>query len=405
MRTEERNPEATESADERAERRARLVRAVRYSLGTFLVLRVALTLVSLAGVGLLPSIDNDVSAGGWPAAPVSHGLHNLVTAWERFDALWFLGIATGGYDIGGQSAVFFPGYPLAIRALTPIVGGHPLAAAFVISHLAALGSFVLLYLLTAEEWDEPTARRAVAYLAVFPTSFFLLAPYSESLFLLLALATFLAARRGRWAIAGIAGLGAAGTRNVGVLLVAPLVVEAVQQSFERKQRSLVRSLPWAIGPLLGLGGYLLYWQIAGGDWLAPVNQQATWQRDWTLPVVTLWRATVEAFRFVGTYPGGYHLLDWLVFVPCLAAAAWVAVRARPLYAVYTWLALLAPLTLAFGPRPLMSVPRFLLPLFPILWAPAALAARRPGVHAAVLAVSGGLLGLMAVLFVNWYYVF
>ena len=406
MRTDAADRDTTDVVDERAERRARLLRAIRYSVGVFLVLRVALALVSLAGVGLLPSIGNEVGVAGWPPNPVTPGLHNLVTAWERFDGLWFLGIATQGYDIGGQSAVFFPAYPLAIRALSPVLGGHPLAAALVISHLAALGSFVLLYLLTATEYDEAVARRAVVYLAVFPTSFFLIAPYSESLFLLLVLATMLAARRGRWAIAGAAALLAATTRNLGVLLAAPLVVEAVQQASERGRRSLLRSLPWAIGPVLGLGAYLLFWHLSAGEWLAPVlEQQGVWQRRPTFPLVTLWRGTAEAFRFVGAYPGGYHLLDWLVVVPALAGAVWVALRARPLYGVYTWLSLLAPLSVPFIPRPLMSVPRFLVVVFPILWAPAAWSARRPGVGAGIVAVSAALLGLMTVLFVNWYYVF
>lgn len=406
MRTEATEPEAPQTADDRAERRALLLRAIRYSLVTFVVLRVALALVSLAGVGLLPSIGNEVGVAGWPPNAITPGLHNLVTAWERFDGLWFLGIATQGYDIGGQSAVFFPAYPLAIRGLSVVLGDHPLAAALVISHVAALGSFVLLYLLTTLELDEPAARRAVVFLAVFPTSFFLISPYSESLFLLLVLATVLAARRGRWAVAGIAGLLAATTRNLGVLLAAPLVVEAVQQAGERGRRSLGRSLPWAAGPVLGLLAYLVFWEVAGGDWRAPIlEQQGVWQRRPTVPLVTLWRGTVEAFRFIGAYPGGYHFLDWVVVMPALAAAAWVALRTRPLYGVYTWLSVLAPLSVPFLPRPLMSVPRFLVVVFPILWAPAVWTGRRPGVGLAVAGASGALLGLMTVLFVNWYYVF
>ena len=60
----------------------------------------------------------------------------MVTAWERFDALWFLRIATDGYRLHDGSAAFFPGFPLAIRFLSPVLGGHPLAAGFLISNLA-----------------------------------------------------------------------------------------------------------------------------------------------------------------------------------------------------------------------------------------------------------------------------
>jgi hypothetical protein len=286
------------------------------------------------------------------------------------------------------------------------VGGHPLAAAFLVSHLAAYGSMVLLYFLTASEWDERVARRTVLYLAVFPTSFFLLAPYSESLFLLLALLCLWGARRGRWAVAGLAGAAASATRNVGVLLAVPLAVEAVHQWLERRSvRRLLVSLAWSAVVVAGVGAYLLYWRDLSGDALAPLHQQANWQREGSFPLATVLGGTREAFRFVGEYPGGYHLVDWLIVVPALVAGLWVVVRSRALYGVYTWLSLLAPLSFIFPLRPFMSVPRFLLPVFPILWAGAVWGLRRRGIHEAVVAVSAGLLGLLTVLFVNWYYVF
>jgi hypothetical protein len=404
MRTEERD--AVRPSDERDAERARIRRGLRYCIGVFVGLRVGLTLVALAGVALLPAIDNAVGPPGWPSSEVTAGWHNLVTAWERFDALWFLRIATGGYVNGDGSAAFFPLYPLLIRALSPVLGGHPLAAAFLISHLAAFGSMVVLYFLTAGEFDEQVARRTVLYLAVFPTSFFLLAPYSESLFLFLVLVAMWAARRGRWEIAGLAGAGASATRNLGILLVLPLAIEAVQQARERRSgRTLARGLAWSAVAAVGALAYLAFWQGLAGDALAPLHQQTNWQRVASFPLSTLVRGTTEAFRFIGLYPGGYHLLDWLIVVPALAAAVWVTVRARPLYGVYTWVGLAAPLSYVFLPRPFMSLPRFLVVLFPLLWAPAVWAGRHRGVHEVVLAASAGLLVLMTVLFVNWYYVF
>jgi hypothetical protein len=405
VRTEDREAR-TAPANEAAANRQRFRRAVLFCLGVFLVLRVGLSLVALAGVALVPTLD-PVGVPGWPAHEVTLGWHNLVTAWERYDALWFLRIASAGYVDGDGSAAFFPLYPLLIRGLSPVLGGHPLAAALLISHLAAYGSMVMLYLLTASELgDEGVARRAVVYLAVFPTSFFLVAPYSESVFLLLVLVCLWAARRRRWAVAGVAGALAAATRNLGVLLVLPLAVEAVHQYRERRRgRGLATSLLWSAAPVAGLGAYLLFWQAFSGDALAPVHQQANWQRTFSFPLATVVAGSQEAFRFLGEYPGGYHLLDWAVVSPALVAAGWVALRARPLYGVYTWASLLAPLSFVFAPRPFMSLPRFLLPVFPILWAGAVWAGRRRGVHEAIVALSAGVLGIFTVLFVTWYFVF
>lgn len=403
MKTEERPAEAEDQ--ERDAGRERVRRALRYSLWVFIGMRVGLSLLALAGVALLPTLE-PVSVQGWPAHETTQGWHNLFTAWERFDALWFLRIAESGYLLNDNSAAFYPGYPMAIRFVSAILGGHPLAAGLLISHLATFGSLFMLYILTASEWNERVARRAVLYLAVFPTSFFLLAPYSESLFLFLVLFCFWAARRGRWELAGLAGMGASFTRNVGVLLVLPLGVEAVHRFLKRRDAGdLARGLVWAGLAAGGTIAYLIFSQVFFGDWQAPLEQQQNWQREPTFPLVTLFQGTQEAFRFIGVYPGGYHLLDWLIVVPALIAAGWVALRARPAYAVYTVVSLLAPLFYAFSPRPFMSVPRFLLPLFPLMWAVAVWAERRKGVHETYLAVSGALLGVMLLLFVNWYYVF
>ncbi len=403
MKTEER-PAAAEDHEGDAERE-RIRRALRYCVWVFLGMRIGMSVLALAGVGLLPTLE-PVGVPGWPAHETTQGWHNLFTAWERFDALWFLRIADTGYIDGDGSAVFYPGYPLTVRLFSLILGGHPLAGGLLVSHLATFGSLVTLYFLTAGEWGERIARRTVLYLAIFPTSFFLVSPYSEALFLLLVLVSLWAARRGKWELAGLVGMGASATRNMGVLLVLPLLTEALHRFREGRDGSqLARGIVWSLLAAGGAVAYLSFCQQFFGDWQAPVQQQATWQRELAFPLETLIKGTREAFRFIGVYPGGYHLVDWLIVVPALVGAGWVVRRARPIYAVYTVASLLAPLFYAFLPRPFMSIPRFLVPLFPLLWAVAVWAERRKGVHEGYLAVSGALLGVLLVLFVNWYYVF
>jgi len=394
---------ATTEQSVRAEDRARIRRGLLYCLGVFVAMRVGLTLVALIGTGLLEALP-PVSAPGWAAPPADPGWHVLVTAWERFDGLWFLSIASNGYVDGNGSAAFFPGYPLLIRAVSPVLGGHPLAAALLVSNVSAFGSMVVLYFLSASELDEGAARRTVVYLAVFPTAFFLLAPYSEAPFLLLALVSLWAARRRRWAIAGLAAAGASATRSIGALLFIPLVAEAIGQRRESGEPPGAK-LAWSALALAGATGYALFWQALSGDSLAPLHQQATWQRGLLFPTETVVRATAEAWRFPGLYPGGYHLLDWIIVVPALAAGVWVARHTRLAFGLYTWLSLLVPLSFAFGPRPFMSMPRFLVVVFPLLWAFAAWAPKRRGIHEAVVASFAGLQVLMLVLFVNWYFVF
>jgi len=156
---------------------------------------------------------------------------------------------------------------------------------------------------------------------------------------------------------------------------------------------------------LGLLAYLGFSELGAGEWRAPFELQEQWERTLAFPLWTVIQGTVQAFSWIGLYPGGYHLLDWLIVIPMLAAGVWVAIRARPIFAVYAWGSLLVPLSFIFPPRPFMSLPRFLLAIVPLFWAAAVWAERRPGVHEAVVIASSCLLGIMTVLFVTWHYVF
>lgn len=406
-----------------------LLDGLTYCLKVFLSVRIGLSVVALVAVAILPdltllhgpegySLPGPVGVPGWPAHAITPGWHNLVTAWERFDGLWYLHIAASGYANHDGSAAFFPLYPMAIRAISFVVGGHELGVGLFVSNVCFLASLVVLYALTARELSVEAARRAVLYTAIFPTAFFFVAPYSESLFLLLVLLTFWWARERRWAAAGLAAMLAALTRNLGVLLVVPLAVEAVLQAREdspgsrdrgerapRSWRPLWGRLGWSLAPVAGAGLYLWFWQRLSGDWLAPIHQQASWERKLQNPVLTVAKGTHEAFRWIGNYPGGYHLLDWLIAVPVLVGGVVVLARYRFTYGAYVGMSLLAPLSFIFAGRPLMSLPRFALPLFPVFWAFAVWTERSRPRHEAYLVASALLLSLMLLLFVNWFYVF
>jgi hypothetical protein len=402
MRTTERRETDPDAAT--PDERGRLRDAVRYCAVVFLALRALTFAVGVVAVGLVPALD-PVGVPGWPADPAPEaGWHNLFTAWERFDALWFLRIAEEGYRVDDGSAAFFPLFPLTVRAVSFVAGGHPFGAAVVVSNLAFLAALVVTYLLTELEHGERRARTTVVLLAFFPTSYFFLMPYSESLFLLLAVATFWFARRGRWVGAGIAGALAALTRGVGIALAPALAIEALHRRAEGNGPAWPGMLA-AVATAGGTIAYLGSWQLRAGDSLAPFDTQQNWERVFSWPSASLWHATRTAFRYVGESNGGYWLLDWLIVVPFLAAAGYALVRYRPSYGVYVLVALLIPLSFVFPDRTLMSMPRFVLVVFPAFWAAAEVAERRRVPAWALATVGACGIGLLSVLTVNWYYVF
>jgi hypothetical protein len=375
-----------------------------FALKVFLGVRIGLLVLGLLSPGLFPALE-PVSVPGWPATPLPDpGWHNLFTVWERFDALWFLRIADQGYRASDGSAAFFPLYPLLVRLVSGVLGGRPLAASLVVSNAALLAALTFLYDLTRAEISDAAARTTVVLVCTFPSAFFLFAPYSESTFLLLAVLALWAARRERWALAGAVGFGAALTRNIGAVVALALLVEAIQR-WREGERVWVRGVAAAFGAGLGTVAYLAFWQVKTGDWLAPIHQQANWERVFSWPWSTLVEGTRAAFRYVGNTNGAYWLIDWLLVLPVLAASLLALTRYRWAFRVYLWGGLLAPLSFIFEGRPLMSMPRFVLPLFPAFWVMAEVLERRRVPRSAVAAVGAAGLGLLVPLFVNWYYIF
>src|SRR4051812_4812437 len=169
-----------------------------------------------------------------PATPDESGW--AFDLWARWDGGWFTHIAQDGYTDRRSTPAFFPAYPMTVRVVGWIFGSHFVVAGVVVSLLACAGAFVLLHRLARELVGEEAAQRSVVLLAVFPAALFLGAVYSESLYLLLTIAAFLAARRGRWASAGIATGLAILTRPTGIVLLPALAVLAWRA--ERRRRAL-----------------------------------------------------------------------------------------------------------------------------------------------------------------------
>ena len=175
------------------------------ALRLFLWSRAAIWLLAVA---VVLGFDGALNArrGEWDSSRL-HELGSVVDVWGRWDSDWFLRIAENGYSWPSSTPAFFPLYPLLVAGLGRLLLGHYLLAGVIVSLAAGAAAFVLLYRLTCLRLGEDAARHTILFLAVAPTSLFFGAVYSESLFLLLAVATFLLAERGRfWAAGGAAGL-------------------------------------------------------------------------------------------------------------------------------------------------------------------------------------------------------
>jgi len=366
------------------------------------------------------------------SAPFSPFGNLLVGPSARWDSVWYLRIAEHGYGTAGShaQAAFYPLYPALMRGVGTVVGS-PLTAGILISLACFLAALVLLHRLAALELGPRDARGTVLLVAFFPTAFFFSAVYTESLFLLVSVGAFLAARSGRWALAGALGALAALTRNSGVLLLVPLVVlflygprtdltPEVRAGWAPRYRLTPQILWLALVPL-GLGLYLAWSALALGDALAPYHAQALWLRHFeplgalTGGVKAAWLGlrqlahgspTPRYFTASGGDPfqvagDSLMLLGFLAFA--LVALAGVLRRLPFAYGAYTLAALAMTLSYPLDQQPLMSLPRYLLVLFPLPMWLARWSGERGGTERAV-GVCAVLLGLFAAYFAHWGFV-
>jgi hypothetical protein len=258
-------------------------------------------------------------------------------------------------------------------------------------------------LVTLELRSPEVARDAVLMLALFPGALWLGAPYSESLFLLLSVGAFYAARTDRWAWAGGCAALASATRSAGIVLVVPLLL-LWWGSRERR----LRDLAWIALTPAGLVVYSVYLAASIGDGFAYLHLQEVWFRSFAGPfgavpdgAVAAWdglrqilsgqRAHVY-FTEAGGDPmaAAWHNVELFAFLLLgLVAVVGVVRRLPRAYGAYVVAALALPLSFPVGPQPLMSLPRFLAVLFPLfMWLAMACRSRRRRLFALAVLTAG-----------------
>lgn len=300
------------------------------------------------------------------------------------------------------------------------------------------------------------ASLALRLIAFAPMAFFLSADYSESLYLALSIGVFLCARRGRWLWVGVLGGLAAATRSTGVVLLAPALVlylygpredvgehylsEDVPGEVVSRAHTLSASTASLLSRLrpryplradalslalipAGLLAFIGWFSLAGGEALAPLHAQSLWDRHFAGPYVAAFDGLEAAFEgarqlisgqsahlyfaLEGKSPfiqDGRNLMLFAFLALAVPATIGVLRRLPFAYGLYLLVALLLPLSYPVATQPLMSLPRFLLVLFPFYIWLASYLGGRPRARVATLAISALLLVFFTAQFSTWHWV-
>jgi hypothetical protein len=339
----------------------------------------------------------------FPAAPGSRRPASVLSPWQEWDWSYYLHIARDGYFPAGAPGpgmpgwdnreAFFPGFPLALRAVHTVVRDWT-AAGLVVSFAA--GAVAVLALARIARLDLPGAdpgRRTVRLFLLSPCAVFLAVGYTEALFLAFALPAWLAARRSAWAPAALLTCLACAVRVSGLFLAAAVAVQFVTTvRFGRDWRAL----PWLALPVSAPLLFSVYLHGRTGDWMAWKDaEDRGWSRDFHTPW-TAWHHTWTA-AFDHSQTTGYAVVfqaELLAMVVGLALTAYLVWRRRWAEGVYIALNLWALGTSYWY----MSIPRAALLWWPLWTGLCAVTSARPRLRTAYLALAGPLATVVALTF-------
>lgn len=281
----------------------------------------------------------------------------LFLSWVIYwDGGHYVGIAENGYKFPQQA--FFPLLPLVInffsRFLIPVF-----TAAFILTIVLGLITFIIFYLLAKDLTNEKNARLALLFLAAFPGSIFLHAVYSEALFLPLTLTSFYLLERKKYFYSALfAGL-SSGTRLIGALTSIPFL-------FTKK--SIKERFLYIVISLSGLFLYMAYLKNTYFNPLLFIDAQKSW-------CVSHGRCGIgnplkPVMDYTGIFLQGWikpslssSFVDYIATIIALLLLACVFRRFKISYFLYTLLIILIPLSSGS----MIGMIRFILVGFPLFF--------------------------------------
>lgn len=228
-------------------------------LKVFLVWRAGLFVVAFGANYLIPKFG--ASFPYWDRVLTVTGLPNWIWGFGNFDGPHYLRIAQNGYDAEFTNA-FFPLFPLLVRALAsvfPSTQGLDLSiyvdprffwAGTLIVTLSTIAFMFIFYKLLKLDLNEVLARRVIFLTLLFPTSFYLVSIYTESLFFLFVVATLYLIRKERFLYASVFIALASLTKVIGIFLLLVYFIELVRA---KKLKPIYLS-----GILIGASGLMSY---------------------------------------------------------------------------------------------------------------------------------------------------
>jgi hypothetical protein len=327
------------------------------------------------------------------AAQVPVWLHrgSVYLSLTSWDSGYYGAIATHGYGNGPVTFAtrrwaFFPAWPILLRVAHWTVGGSWQRNGIALAFLLGLAGAIAIWFAVAAVMGPVAADRTAVIFAFLPGSVALSMPYTESLFVTCGALCLYALHRRWWIVAGCSAAIAGATRFPGMVLFVCCAIAAA--AAVREQRSWRPLMAPLLAPL-GLVAFLVKQREATGTPFAFLRAQHYWGGTDVGIVTTIRDVLFSRTRFAAPLP----LLIVLAVVMLLAGI--VAMAFRNDVPTVWWVYTLGLAAMSASVHSGLSLPRYVLPIFP---AYACLAARLSGrVYAALVAICAAVMMLSAVL--------
>ena len=280
----------------------------------------------------------------------------------RWDTMHYINIAQHGYSYTKETEHllgFFLLFPFLIKIGTFVFRDFFISG-LIISFAASVTAGYFLQKLVSLDGDENNeSDKALWYFYLFPTSYFLVVPYSESLFLALSIASFYFARKRHWLTSGLLAALASATRINGIVLLPALIAEA----FLQERRVAIKKAFWLLLSPLGLLLNLLNcWYVTGNAMAYVEIQKSHFSQNTILP----WNNIISLFeQYFNSFFSSYKTMSiespivGVLITILLLLIAWRWLRIS--YQIYAW----AQIALLLSASWIISYPRLVLVIFPI----------------------------------------
>ncbi len=287
----------------------------------------------------------------------------VMNQFTKWDSPHYMFIAENGYVNEGDPAnfiVFFPLYPLLVRLIT-FDFAYVNLSGLIVANVSSIIAVIYLFKLAKLDYSDSVAKKAVLYLSVFPTAYFLSAPFTEGLFLALVIGSLYYARNNKWPLSGFLALLASLTRLAGLLLLPVLVVEYFHQK-NWKIKAVDLKLFWISLPVFGFLTYLVInYVVTGGFFTFMEIERVHWYQTLD-PIAGLTGAVGWASNsaFPESLTIGYAQIIFAAFGLLMVLAGYAA-KLHPSYQIYLLLTWMLSVSTSFW----ISIPRYVLTMFPM----------------------------------------